>query len=52
MRVALGEERADLFVRGGTVVNVYSGELIPTNVAVLGERVAYVGPSEEAWSSP
>ena len=48
MRVALGEERADLFVRGGTVVNVYSGELIPTNVAVLGERVAYVGPSEEA----
>jgi adenine deaminase len=48
MRVALGEEKADLFVRGGTVVNVYSGELIPANVAVLGERVAYVGPSEEA----
>jgi adenine deaminase len=48
MRVALGEENADLFVRGGTVVNVYSGELIPANVAVLGERVAYVGPSEDA----
>jgi adenine deaminase len=48
MRVALGEEKADLFVRGGTVVNVYSGELIPANVAVLGERVAYVGLSEEA----
>ena len=48
MRVALGEEKADLFVRGGTVVNVYSGELIPANVAVLGERIAYVGPSEEA----
>ena len=48
MRVALGEEKADLFVRGGTVVNVYSGELIPANVAVLEERIAYVGPSEGA----
>ena len=48
MRVALGQEKADLFVRGGTVVNVYSGELLPANVAVLGERVAYVGPSEAA----
>jgi len=48
MRVALGEEKADLFIRGGTVVNVYSGELVEANVAVLGERIAYVGPSEEA----
>ncbi len=48
MRVALGQEKADLFVRGGTVVNVYSGELIPTNIAVSGDRIAYVGPSEEA----
>jgi adenine deaminase len=48
IRVALGQEKADLFVRGGTVVNVYSGELVPANVAVLGERIAYVGSSEEA----
>lgn len=48
MRVALGEEKADLFIRGGTVVNVYSGELLPANVAILGTRIAYVGPSEEA----
>lgn len=48
MRVALGQEKADLFVRSGTVINVYSGELIPANVAVLGERIAYVGSSEEA----
>jgi adenine deaminase len=46
--VALGEEKADLFVRDGMVVNVYSGELIPANVAVLGDRIAYVGPSEDA----
>jgi len=48
MRVALGQEPADLFVRGGIVVNVYSGELARTNVAVLGDRIAYAGPSEEA----
>ncbi len=35
-------------MRGGTVVNVYSGELLSANVAVLGGRIAYVGPSEEA----
>jgi adenine deaminase len=48
IRVALGHEPADLLVRGGTVVNVYSGELVPANVAVLGDRIAYVGPLEEA----
>jgi adenine deaminase len=48
IRVALGQEKADLFIRGGTVVNVYSGELIPANVAISGARIAYVGPSEEA----
>lgn len=45
-RVALGELSANLFVRGGTVVNVYSGELVAANVAVLGDRIAYVGPGE------
>ena len=48
MRVALGQEPADLFVRGGTVINVYSGELIPANVAISEERIAYVGSSEHA----
>jgi adenine deaminase len=51
IRVALGQEPADLFVRGGTVVNVYSGELMEANVAVLGGRIAYVGSSEEAVGS-
>lgn len=48
MRVALGQEPADLFIRGGTVVNVYSGELVPAHVAVAGGRIAYVGSSEDA----
>ena len=41
--VARGAAPADLYVSGGTLLNVYTGELYPANVAVLGERIAYVG---------
>lgn len=40
------EEGADLFLKGGTILNVYSGELLEGNIAVRGERIVYVGPSE------
>lgn len=46
IRVALGQHEADLYVRGGTLVNVYSGEILEDHdVAISGERIAYVGPS-------
>ncbi|WP_223067301.1 adenine deaminase [Paenibacillus caui] len=46
-KVALGEEAADLVVKNGTLVNVYSGELLPNvDVAVADGRVAYVGNAE------
>ena len=32
------EDKADLFLDGGTVLNVYSGELLRTNIAVKKER--------------
>jgi len=38
---------ADLFLHGGTVLNVYSGELLEMNIAIRGERVWYVGPSSD-----
>src|SRR5262245_36278870 len=41
--VARGAAPASLYVRGGTLLNVYTGELYPANVAVAGERIAYVG---------
>jgi adenine deaminase len=44
--VARGEAPADLYLRGGVLLNVYTGELYPANVAVKGERIAYVGRSE------
>jgi adenine deaminase len=42
--VAMGREPADLVIRGGQWVCVQSGEVIPnTDVAIQGERIAYVG---------
>jgi adenine deaminase len=43
--VATGRKPADLVVRGGRWVNVYSGEIVPdTAIAVSGGRFAYCGP--------
>jgi len=41
--VARGDAPADLFLEGGRVLNVYSGELLEANVAVARARIAYVG---------
>ena len=42
--VAMGRAPADLVIRGGQWVCVQSGEIIPhTDIAVKGERIAYVG---------
>jgi adenine deaminase len=40
---ARGASPADRYVRGGRLLNVYTGEIYPTNVAITGERNAYVG---------
>ncbi len=43
--VALGRKSADLVIRNGRWVCVQSGEIIPhTDIAVISERIAYVGP--------
>ncbi|MBN2146883.1 MAG: adenine deaminase [Anaerolineales bacterium] len=42
--VAMGRAPADLVIRNGHWVCVQSGEIIPgTDIAVVGERIAYVG---------
>src|SRR2546428_13495074 len=45
--VARGARPADLVIRGGTLLNVYTGELYPAHVAVKGARIAYVGGRED-----
>lgn len=44
--VAKGKVRADLYLQGATVINVYTGELQEANVAVKGRHIAYVGASD------
>ena len=43
--VAMGREPADLVLRDGRWICVQSGEIVPgTDIAVKGDRIAYVGP--------
>jgi adenine deaminase len=43
--VAMGRSPADLVIRNGRWVCVQSGEILPnTDIAIKGERIAYVGP--------
>ncbi|SDH54598.1 Adenine deaminase [Alteribacillus persepolensis] len=44
--VAQGRRSADLYIKGGTLINVYSGEFLKQNVAVYKDSIAYVGESE------
>ncbi|WP_371752458.1 adenine deaminase C-terminal domain-containing protein [Ferviditalea candida] len=39
---------ADLYIKGGTVINVYSGEFLRMNVAIYKNRIAYVGEGEQS----
>ncbi len=42
--VAMGRKPADLVIKGGQWVNVYSGEIVPdTDLAISGGRFAYCG---------
>lgn len=46
--VAMGRTPADLVIRNGRWVNVYSGEIVPnTDIAVSAGRFAYVGPDAD-----
>jgi adenine deaminase len=42
------DQEAELFLEGGRVLNVYSGEVLESNVAVKGERIWYVGPRSDS----
>lgn len=46
VEVACGRRSADLYIENGSVLNVYSGEILTgIGVAVASGRVAYVGPA-------
>lgn len=46
--VALGKRKADLIIKGGSLLNVYTGELLKGySIAIKGERIAYVGENSD-----
>ena len=51
--VAMGRKPADLVICNGRWVNVHSGEILPgTDVAIVGGRIAYVGPNASHCIGP
>lgn len=44
INVALGKEPADIVIRGGNLINVNTGEIYQTDIAVKGSRIASIGP--------
>jgi adenine deaminase len=48
VRVARGDAPADLILRRAQLVNVYSGEIYPADVAVYGARIAAIGHGYQA----
>lgn len=46
MDISLGRQAATTWIYGGQVLNVFSGELLAHNIAIAGDRIAYVGPQE------
>ena len=53
VEAALGKVKADLVVKGGVLVNVYTEELLEgLDVAVKGSRVAYVGSNADHLIGP
>ncbi len=43
LAVARGDEKADIVLKGGTVVNVFSSELIKTDIALCGSTIVGLG---------
>ena len=50
IKVARGIEPPDLVLRGGHIVNIFSNEIYPADIALCGEQIAgvgsYTGPNE------
>ncbi len=46
--VAAGRKKASLILRGGKVVDVYSGEILQADVVIHGDRIAALGEGYEA----
>jgi len=46
IKIARGDEPADLLLKNGRVLNVFTGEIIPTNIAIAQSRIVGLGDYE------
>jgi adenine deaminase len=46
--VAMGEKPADIIIENGKLVNVHTAEIYPADVAIKGDRIAFVGDVKHA----
>jgi adenine deaminase len=51
LRIARGDAAADLVLRNARVVNVYTGEIVPTDIAVAGDRIVGFGTDYDGADS-
>lgn len=49
--VAAGRRAAELYLEGGELVNVFTGEIYPANIAIYGDQITYVGDSRKMVGS-
>jgi len=49
--VALGKKPADIVIKDGNLVNVFTGEIYPTDIAIKKDRVALVGKADDLIGS-
>ena len=52
IEVALGKRPADTIIRNGKLINVLSGEIYETEIAVCGGKIASIGPLAEGTCGP
>jgi adenine deaminase len=48
LKIARGDEPADLILRNGRVINVYTGEIMDADVAIAGDTIVGVGSGYKA----
>ncbi len=48
LSIARGDEPADMVLRNGRVINVFTGEIIHTDVAIAGDTIVGIGSDYEA----
>ncbi len=46
IKTALGQTPADVVIKNGKIVNVYTGEILEEDVAIKGKRIALVGDAK------